>query len=74
MDENARLSAVSGLLKSILEDRRFFFIVMTAVSLWVLWSTAKGDMWGDLDHYYKNAGDVLSGSMPYSGMARVVDT
>lgn len=69
MDESARLSAVPGLFKSILEDRRFFIIVMTAVSLWVLWSTAKGDMWGDLDHYYKNAGDVLSGLMPYSGMA-----
>ena len=69
MDESARLSAVPGLFKSILEDRRFFIIVMTAVSLWVLWSTAKEDMWGDLDHYYKNAGDVLSGLMPYSGMA-----
>ena len=40
MDENARLSAVPGLFKSILEDRRFFIIAMTAVSLWVLWSTA----------------------------------
>lgn len=69
MDRRMKIDAMACMIRSVLENRLFFFVAMVAVSLWVLWSTSNGDMWGDLNHYYNNAGDVLSGLMPYSEMA-----
>ncbi len=51
---------------SALEDRRLFMALMVATSAVVLICTEFYGMWGDLDHYYVNAGDVLDGKMPYS--------
>ncbi len=54
---------------SLLEDRRVFAVLMIVASLLILHYTAVNSKWGDLDHYYDNAGDVLSGLMPYSEAA-----
>ncbi len=51
---------------SALEDRRLFMVLMMVASAIVLIYTELSGMWGDLDHYYVNAGDVLDGKMPYS--------
>lgn len=50
----------------LLEDQRVYILLMAFFSALVLIGTALFNMWGDLDHYYDNAGDVLSGLMPYS--------
>lgn len=50
----------------LLEDRRVFISLMVVFSALVLIGTARSNMWGDLNHYYDNAGDVLNGLMPYS--------
>ena len=50
----------------ILENRRTVVVLAAAISLAVLLFTEFCDHWGDIDHYYKNAGDVLDGLMPYS--------
>lgn len=41
--------------------------LMIAASAMVLVFTELRGYWGDLEHYYYNAGDVLDGRMPYSG-------
>lgn len=69
IDWCSKASPATDYIKSVIENRRFFIIAMVVSSIWVLWETASGDMWGDLNHYYRNAGDVLSGLMPYSEMA-----
>lgn len=69
IDWYSKTNSVTGHIKSVIDDRRFFIIAMVVSSVWILWETASGDMWGDLNHYYKNAGDVLSGLVPYSEMA-----
>lgn len=48
-----------------LENERTFARLMIVVSAIVLIVTSFG-LWGDLDHYYANAGDLLDGKMPYS--------
>ncbi len=59
-------SIPSERIVSALEDRRVFMALMIAASAVVLIFTELCGMWGDLDHYYVNAGDVLDGKMPYS--------
>ncbi len=55
-----------GRIVSMLEDRRVFMALMIAASAIVLIYTEQRGLWGDIDHYYANAGDVLDGKMPYS--------
>lgn len=50
----------------VLESRLYFTAIMIAISTIVLCYTIVYNAWGDLNNYYNNAGDVLSGLMPYS--------
>lgn len=52
----------------LLGEKRFIAMMSVAISLLVLVYTELSGNWGDLDHYYVNAGDVLSGKIPYSDM------
>lgn len=49
-----------------LENQRFCMLLIAVASAVVLYCTEYYELWGDLDHYYANAGDVLDGKMPYS--------
>lgn len=49
-----------------LENRSVYLLLVAVLSLLVLLYTIGHNAWGDLDHYYDNAGDVLDGLMPYS--------
>ncbi len=60
------LNSLPGRIASMLEDRRVFMALMIAASAIVLIYTEQRGLWGDIDHYYANAGDVLDGKMPYS--------
>lgn len=71
-NEGIRMSAPKDITSTrekaitLLENQRVFILLMALFSALVLAGTAFFNMWGDLDHYYDNAGDVLSGLMPYS--------
>ena len=49
-----------------LESKSVYLLLAAVLSLLVLLYTIGHNAWGDLDHYYDNAGDVLNGLMPYS--------
>lgn len=63
---HAAAAGIRSRAVSLLEDRRVFTVLMVVSSLLILRYTADTYKWGDLDHYYDNAGDVLAGLMPYS--------
>ena len=66
MSESRDIADIWEKVVVLLEDQRVYTLLMTILSALVLIGTALSNMWGDLDHYYDNAGDVLSGLMPYS--------
>lgn len=66
MDDERDRATIRDKAIVLLEDRRVFISLMAVFSALVLIWTARSNMWSDLDHYYDNAGDVLSGLMPYS--------
>lgn len=53
-------------IKSILENRTVFLVLLTLICLYVVSHIYIDKPWGDLRNYYVNAGDVLDGKMPYS--------
>lgn len=49
----------------ILDNPRIMLPVLALISFFILVFTGSNYYWGDLDHYYVNAGDVLNGLIPY---------